>query len=90
MERATGSSLTVLGVILAVIGAVLKYALTATSTHGFDIATAGLILLVAGIVLFAIGLIVLVAGGRRRVTIREDVRTTPDGGYRVQQRDDAL
>ncbi len=87
MDRTAGSSLVGLGVVIAVVGALLKYAVTVTST-GFNINTAGLILLVAGIVIFAIGLVVLVTGSRRRVTIREDVRTSPQGESRVQQRDD--
>ncbi|MGA8015170.1 MAG: hypothetical protein WCB85_04550 [Candidatus Dormiibacterota bacterium] len=87
MERTAGSSLIGLGVVIAVVGALLKYAVTITST-GFNINTAGLILLIAGIVMFAIGLVVLAAGGRRRVTIREDVRTSPEGQQRMQRRDD--
>jgi membrane-bound ClpP family serine protease len=88
MDRTAGSSLIGLGVVIAVVGALLKYAVTIAATNGFNINTAGLILLVAGIVIFAIGLVVLATGNRRRVTIHEDVRTSPQGQYRVQQRDD--
>ena len=88
MDRTAGASLVGLGGVIAVVGALLKYAVTLTSTYGFNINTAGLILLVAGIVIFAIGLVVLITGSRQRVTIREDVRTSPQGQYRVRQRDD--
>ena len=46
--------------------------------------TAGLILLVAGIVLFALGVMLIAIGGRRQVTIREDVHSTGQGrsGFR--------
>jgi hypothetical protein len=45
-------------------------------------------LLVAGIVIFALGIVVVISSGFRRTTIRQDLRTTPQGEYRLEQRDD--
>ena len=89
MDRTAGTGLIGSGVVIAVIGAILKYAVTLTNTGGFNLNTAGLILLIAGIVLFALGVTVIALGGRRRVTIREDVRSTGQGQERVQQRSDS-
>ncbi len=66
----------------------LRYAVVVTTSHGFDVNTAGLILPVAGIVVFVIGVVVLAAGGRRTTVVREDIRTTPQGEVRVRERDD--
>lgn len=88
MDRAAGTGLIGGGAVIAVVGGILKYAVTVTNSHGFNVNTAGLILLIAGIVLFVLGLVVVAAGSRRRTTIREDLRSTPEGQYRVQQRDD--
>lgn len=88
MDRTAGTGLIGGGAVIAVVGAILKYAVTVTNSHGFNVNTAGLILLIAGIVLFALGIIVVAAGARRRTTIREDVRATPGGQHRVEQRDD--
>lgn len=88
MDRAAGTGLVGFGVVVAVIGAILKYAVSVSATSGFSINTAGLILLIAGIVIFLIGVLALALGGRRRTTIREDVRATPQGQSRVQERDD--
>lgn len=84
----SGTGLMGFGGVLAVVGAILRYAVFTTATHGFDVQTVGVILLVAGIVIFAAGLLVLVVGSRRRTSIREDVRRTPDGQVRSQQRED--
>jgi hypothetical protein len=75
-------------VVLAVVGAILDYAVTAVSSSGFNIHTAGVILLIAGIVIFALGIVVVISSSFRRTTIRQDLRTTPQGEYRLEQRDD--
>ena len=49
MGRGTGTGLTALGIVLLIVGAILKFAVQ-VDTKGFDIQQAGLILLVAGAV----------------------------------------
>ena len=62
MNRTTGTSILVFGIVLGVIGAVMYWAVTA-NTDGFDINTAGLILRVgAGITI--IGLFLTLTGNR--------------------------
>src|SRR5437899_1929002 len=59
MDRTAGTGLIGSGVVIAVVGAILKYAVTLTNTAGFNLNTAGLILLIAGIVLFALGVMII-------------------------------
>ena len=89
MYRGAGTGLIGGGVVLAVIGAILKYAIS-VDTSGFNINTIGVILLIAGIALFVIGVIVIAAGGRRHTVVEEDVRETPSGASRVEERRDVL
>ncbi len=84
MGRGTGSGLIGLGVVLAVVGAVMRYAVQAQPT-GFDVFTAGGILLLVGVVAILIGLILVVMGSRRSTTEREEVSTTPTGEQRVTE-----
>ena len=88
MQRSTGTGLAAFGVVLAVVGAILDYAVTVENTSGFNVNTAGIILLIAGIVIFVLGIVVAISGSFRRTTIRQDVRATPQGEYRLEQRDD--
>jgi hypothetical protein len=76
-----------LGIVLVVVGAIMRYAVSA-KTSGFDIHQAGVILLLVGIAVFIVSLLVLVLGGRSRSTRRTDVRETPSGQERTEQRDD--
>jgi uncharacterized membrane protein YgdD (TMEM256/DUF423 family) len=76
-----------LGIVLVVVGAIMRYAVSA-KTSGFDIHQAGVILLLVGIAVFIVSLLVLVLGGRSRSTTRTDVRETPSGQERTEQRDD--
>jgi hypothetical protein len=87
MQRSTGTGFIGFGLVLIVVGAVLKFAVT-TKADGFDIATAGLIAIWAGAAAILIGLLLVFAGGRRRTTVREDVVQTPTGSKRVEERDD--
>ena len=88
MNGTTGTGVMVFGLVLVVLGAILDYAVTVT-TSGFNINTVGLILLIVGIVAFLSGLLVLVLSRSRRTTIREDVRQTPSGRQRfLEERDD--
>jgi len=76
-----------LGAVLAVVGAILKFAVN-VSTSGFSVNTVGLILLIAGIVLFVASIGVLVMGSTRRTTIRQDVQQTPGGESSIEERHD--
>jgi hypothetical protein len=87
MNRTSGIGLTGFGVVLVVIGAILRFAIT-VHTSGFNIHKIGDILLLVGIVLVIISLAIIALGSRTRTTTRTDVRATPDGQQRVEQRDD--
>jgi hypothetical protein len=87
MNRTSGIGMTGFGIVLVVVGAILRFATTVT-TSGFNIQKIGDILLIAGIVLVIISLAIIAMGSRTRTTTRTDVHSTPDGQQRVQQRDD--
>ena len=87
MNRTSGIGLTGFGVVLVVIGAILRFAVT-VHTSGFNIHKIGDILLLVGIVLVIISVAIIALGSRTRTTTRTDVRSTPDGQQRVEQRDD--
>jgi uncharacterized membrane protein len=84
MGRGTGSGLIGLGVVLAVVGAVMRYAIEAQPT-GFDVVTAGGILLLVGVVSILVGLLLVVMGSRRSTTEREQISATPRGEERVTE-----
>lgn len=75
------------GIVLVVVGAIMRFAVSA-KTSGFDIHQAGVILLLVGIGVFVISLLILTLGGRSRSTMRTDVRETPSGQEKTEQRDD--
>ncbi len=78
------------GVVLVVIGAILDYAVTAT-TSGLNINAVGVILLAVGIGTFVVGAIVFGVGAFRQTTVRENVPMTPGGGHeRVFQQHDNM
>jgi hypothetical protein len=77
----------VLGVVLVVVGAIMRFAVSA-KTSGFDIHKTGIILLLVGVAVFVISLVVLALGGRSRSTTRTDIRETPSGQERTEQKDD--
>lgn len=87
MNRTSGIGLTGFGVVLVVIGAILRFAVT-VHTSGFNIHKIGDILLLVGIVLVIISVAIIALGSRTRTTTRTDVHATPDGQQRVEQRDD--
>jgi beta-lactamase regulating signal transducer with metallopeptidase domain len=78
-----------LGIVVVVIGAMLKYAVTVTTT-GFNINAVGVILLVVGIISVVNGAAVFVAGSNRRAISRESVQYTPNGQERVMEHRDGL
>jgi uncharacterized membrane protein YidH (DUF202 family) len=87
MNRGAGMGLMVFGIVLVVVGAIMRYAVTAKAS-GFDVNQAGIILLLVGIGVFIISVLMLAFGGKSRSTTRTDVRETPAGQERTEQRDD--
>ena len=89
MNRGTGAGLMAFAVVLVVVGAIMEFAITVT-TSGFSINTIGMILLATGIVLFVVSVVVLAMGTGRRTTIHEDVHRTPSGSERIYDERDNL
>jgi len=87
MDRSSGIGLMGFGIVLVVVGAVMRFAIS-THTSGFNIHTAGVILLLVGIGIFVLSLLLIALGGRSRSTTRSDVRETPSGEERTEQQDD--
>ena len=87
MNRSSGTGLVAFGVVLIVIGAIMKYAVSAT-TSGFNISQAGLILLLVGVGVCIVSVFMLAMGGRSSSTLRTQVRETPSGEERIEERDD--
>jgi uncharacterized membrane protein YidH (DUF202 family) len=87
MNRNSGIGLTAFGAVLVIVGAILRFATTVT-TSGFNVHKIGDILLVVGILLVAISIFMIAMGSRSRSTTRTEVRDTPAGQQRTQQRDD--
>jgi hypothetical protein len=76
-----------LGIVLVVVGAIMKFAVSA-KTSGFDIHKTGIILLLVGIGVFVVSVLLLALGGRSRTTTQTEIRQTPAGQQRTDQRDD--
>ncbi|HEV8572874.1 MAG TPA: hypothetical protein VGR49_07500 [Actinomycetota bacterium] len=87
MNRGTGIGVMVFGFVLVIVGAIMRYAVT-VKTRGFNIHDAGVILLLAGIGIFVVSVLILVLGGRSRSTMRQEVRETPEGQERTEERTD--
>ena len=87
MNRNSGIGLTSFGIVLLVIGGILRFAVS-VHTSGFNIHKIGDILLLVGVLLVILSIFFVVMGGRRRRTTTTDVRDTPAGQQRTQQRDD--
>jgi hypothetical protein len=87
MNRSSGIGLMAFSIVLVVVGAIMRYAVSA-KTSGFNIHKAGVILLLVGIGVFVVSLIILALGDRSRSTTRTDVRETPSGQERTEQKDD--
>jgi hypothetical protein len=86
MNRGTGSGLLGLGVVLIVAGAIMRYAVEADPS-GFDVFTAGGILLVIGVISALVGLVLVIFGGRRSITEREEISSTPHGQQRTVEQE---
>ena len=89
MSRGTGTGLIGLGIVLVVVGAILKFAVTVTTT-GFNINAVGVILLVVGIVSVLIGGTIFAMGANRHTTTRESVHNTPSGSERVLEQHEVM
>jgi uncharacterized membrane protein YidH (DUF202 family) len=89
MNRSFGTGIIVFGIVLAAVGAILKYAVTA-STTGFSIPEVGLILLIVGVVTFLLGIVVALSSGRRHTVTTEQVQNSPDGTVRSVDSKDNL
>ena len=76
-----------LGIVLVVVGAIMKFVVSA-KTSGFDIHKTGIILLLVGIGVFVVSVLLLALGGRSRTTTQTEIRQTPAGQQRTDQRDD--
>ena len=87
MQRTTGTGFIGFGLVLIVVGAILKLAVTADA-NGFDIEAAGLIAIWVGVVSLLLGIVLVVMGGRRHSTVRDNVVQTSTGTEHVQERDD--
>ncbi len=88
MNRGTGTGFLGLGIVLLIVGAIMRYAVTAT-TSGFSINTAGVILLWAGVVAFILGVTFMVAGSQRRSMSQSSIQQTPTGEVRTEERIDS-
>ena len=89
MNKQTGTGVVVFGIILIAAGAIMKYAVTATTT-GFSITEVGLILLIVGVITAMLGLFILVTGSRRHSVISESVQNSPSGTSRTVESKDNL
>jgi membrane-bound ClpP family serine protease len=88
VNRSTGSGLLVFGIVLGVVGAIMRFAVK-VHTSGFSIHTAGVILLIVGIGCAIIGLILIATAGRSRSVTQESVQATPSGQVRTEERSDS-
>ena len=86
MNRGAGTGLIRFGIVLLGVGAVLAYAVTA-STTGFNINTAGLIAMGVGAVSVLVGIMLFVLGSRSHSTSVDRVVDTPSGQERVSEQE---
>ena len=86
MDRRAGTGILVFGLVLAVAGAIMRYAVTMHAT-GFNIHNAGVILLIVGIVTTVAGVLIFAIGGRQSSSVHDTITTTPHGQERVEQQD---
>ena len=87
MNRSSGIGLTAFGLVLVVVGAIMRFAVSARAS-GFNVHEAGVILLLVGAGIVVLSLLILALGGKSRSTTQTDVRETPSGQQRTEQRDD--
>jgi putative Mn2+ efflux pump MntP len=87
MKRGVGTGLMTFGAVTAVVGAIMRYAVS-VQTDGFNIHIAGMILLVVGVGMVVIGLVAMLLGGRTTSTRQESVQNTPGGQVRTSEWDE--
>ncbi len=87
MKRGFGTGLMTFGVVTAVVGAIMRFAVS-VQTDGFNIHIAGMILLVVGVGMVVVGLIAMLLGGRTTSTRQETVQNTPGGQVRTSEWDE--
>ena len=87
MNRGSGMGLLGFGIALGVVGAIMVFAVKAT-TNGFSVHQGGIILLVVGIAMAVLGLIFLTSGGRSHSVTQESVQSTPTGETRTEEHTD--
>ena len=87
MNRGAGTGLMAFGGVLAVLGAIMRFAIR-VQTEGFSINTAGMILLVVGVGLIIVGLLAMLLGSRSTSTVQESVQNTAAGQVRTTERDE--
>jgi len=78
MNKGTGMGLLVFGIVLGVIGAIMRFAVKVHTT-GFNVHMAGVIFLIVGIGCAVIGLVLLIMSGRSRSITQESIQQTPGG-----------
>ena len=78
MNRGMGTGSMAFGVVLVVVGAIMRYAVD-VQTEGFNIHTAGVILLLVGIGVTLFGLVTMVLGSRSKTTRQGSVEKTAGG-----------
>ena len=88
MNRPPAMGLLVFGIVLGVVGAIMRFAVTVTTT-GFNIHVAGVILLFVGVATAVVGMALLFIGTRSRSTTTESIQETPTGQVRTERRFDS-
>jgi hypothetical protein len=88
MNRSSSMGLLVFGIVLGVVGAILRYAVE-VDPDGFDIHAAGVIMLIVGVATAIVAIALLVLGSSRRSTVTESVQATPTGEVRTETRSDS-
>jgi len=86
MSRNSGIGLVSLGIVLGMVGAILRFA-TSVHTSGFNIHKIGDILLLGGIVAFVVGLVILAMGARSGSTAGPEVSEAPSSQPGSGERD---
>ena len=91
MDRTTGTGLVTFGIVLGVVGAIMRYAVH-VSTQGFNVHMAGVILLIVGIVALLVGTLLVLLANRSRSysSTEEHLQQTPSGQIRTEDRVDHL
>ena len=89
MKRTSDMSLFIFGIVLTVVGAIMRYAVE-VRPDGFDVHTAGVIILVVGLLAGLVGLVLLFMGRTSHTTVTERTLATPNGEVRTQERSDSL